>query len=86
MHTTPERTIKSFRVRDDVYHQARVAAVTSRMGLGEWLEEAILEKLDRESHTASPEPDSEGGAQNMKNRSREVQEGCHKRNYENILR
>jgi len=33
------------------YYEARVAAVTSRKSLGQWLEEAIREKLGRE-----PEP------------------------------
>ena len=38
----------SVRVDLDVLHQARVAAVTQRKTLGQWLEEAILEKVERE--------------------------------------
>jgi len=29
-------------------HQARVAAVTQKKFLGQWLEEAIVEKIERE--------------------------------------
>ncbi|MBA7670548.1 hypothetical protein ES703_78694 [subsurface metagenome] len=38
----------SIRVNLDILHQARVAAVTLKKTLGQWLEEAILEKIDRE--------------------------------------
>ena len=38
----------SIRIDPDVLHQARVAAVTVRQTLGQWLEEAILEKIERE--------------------------------------
>ncbi len=48
MHDTLERTAKTIRMNEDVYYQARVAAVTSRKSVGKWLEEAILEKLCRE--------------------------------------
>ena len=43
-----ERKAKTIRMNEEVYHHARVAAVTSRKSLGQWLEEAIAEKLDRE--------------------------------------
>ena len=43
-----ERTIKSIRVKDLVYHRAKVAAVISRKSLGQWIEEAIMEKHERE--------------------------------------
>ena len=36
------------RVDLNILHQARVAAVTQRKTLGQWLEEAIVEKIDRE--------------------------------------
>jgi len=38
----------SIRVDLDILHQGRVAAVTLKKTLGQWLEEAILEKIDRE--------------------------------------
>ena len=43
-----ERKAKTIRMNEEVYHHARVAAVTSRKSLGQWLEEAIAEKLERE--------------------------------------
>ena len=39
----------SIRVDREVLHQARVAAVTDRKTLGQWLKEAILEKIEREN-------------------------------------
>jgi len=39
---------RNIRIRPTVLHQARVAAVTLKKTLGQWLEEAILEKIDRE--------------------------------------
>ena len=38
----------SIRVDLDILHQARVAAVTANKTLGQWLEEAIQEKIKRE--------------------------------------
>ena len=38
----------SIRMNPEVLHQARVAAVTQRKTLGQWLEEAITEKIERE--------------------------------------
>jgi predicted HicB family RNase H-like nuclease len=38
----------SIRLKPDVYQQARVAAVTARQTVGQWLERAILEKIERE--------------------------------------
>ena len=54
-----ERTAKTIRIMDDVYYQARVAAVRSRKSLGQWLEGAILEKLEREVVLTSPLADGE---------------------------
>ena len=48
MHNPSNRTVKTIRMSEDIYHQARVASVMSRKGLGHWLEEAIIEKLNRE--------------------------------------
>jgi hypothetical protein len=42
-----------FGCEKEVYHQARVAAVTSKKGLGQWLEEAVFEKLGREQPSSS---------------------------------
>jgi predicted HicB family RNase H-like nuclease len=38
----------SIRINPEVVHQAKVAAVSSKKTLGKWLEEAILEKIDKE--------------------------------------
>jgi len=38
----------SIRVDLDTLHQARIAAVTQKKTLGRWLEEAIMEKIERE--------------------------------------
>ena len=39
----------SIRINPNVLHQAKIAAVTAKKTLGEWLEEAIKEKIDREA-------------------------------------
>ena len=49
MQTNTERVIKSIRLKDELHHRARVAAITARQSLGEWIEEAINEKLNRAS-------------------------------------
>jgi len=38
----------SIRANPEVFHQARIAAITQKKMLGQWLEEAILEKIERE--------------------------------------
>jgi predicted HicB family RNase H-like nuclease len=38
----------SVRMNPEVLHQARVAAVIQKKTLGQWLEETILEKIERE--------------------------------------
>jgi predicted HicB family RNase H-like nuclease len=38
----------SIRINPEIYHKARVAAVTRKLTIGGWLEEAINEKIDRE--------------------------------------
>ena len=38
----------SIRIDPDILHQARIDAVTQRKTLGQWLEEAIVEKIKRE--------------------------------------
>ena len=38
----------SIRIDKDTLHQAKIAAVTAKTTLGEWLEQAIKEKLERE--------------------------------------
>ncbi len=58
MNNGPQRTAKTIRICEDAYHQARVAAVTTRMSLGQWLEEAISEKLAKEG-TVPPTASSE---------------------------
>jgi len=48
MSESKAKPTTSIRVNPEVLHQARVAAVTSKKTLGKWLEEAILEKIERE--------------------------------------
>jgi len=46
--STGRKPNTSIRVDLDILHQARVAAVSAKKTLGQWLEEAILEKIERE--------------------------------------
>ena len=39
----------SIRIDPEVLHQAKIEAVKARKTLGEWLEEAIREKIEREN-------------------------------------
>jgi predicted HicB family RNase H-like nuclease len=39
----------SIRMNPDILHQARIAAVTHKKTLGQWLEAAILEKITRDN-------------------------------------
>ena len=45
---TGERPNISIRIDPEVYHQAKVGAVVARKTIGQWLEEAIAEKVQRE--------------------------------------
>ena len=49
----------SIRVDLDILHQARVAAVTQKKTLGQWLEEAIVEKIKREQKLGKEESKDE---------------------------
>ena len=40
------------RVDPDILHRARVRAVMQKKTLGQWLEEAILEKLEKEEKSS----------------------------------
>jgi predicted HicB family RNase H-like nuclease len=51
MHNGPLRIAKTIQMREEAYHQARVAAVTARKSLGQWIEEAVFEKLDRDQRS-----------------------------------
>ena len=42
------KTPRNIRIRPSVLHQARIAAVIRKKTLGQWLEEAIIEKIERE--------------------------------------
>jgi len=42
----------SIRANPEVLHQARVATITQKKFLGQWLEEAIVEKIDREQKSS----------------------------------
>ena len=48
MKNRAERAPVGIRIERDLLHQARVAAVTQKKTLGQWLEEAITEKIERE--------------------------------------
>jgi predicted HicB family RNase H-like nuclease len=37
----------SIRINPEAIHQARIAAITQRKTLGQWLEEAITEKIKK---------------------------------------
>jgi len=39
----------SIKIRPSVLHQARIAAVIQNKALGQWLEDAIIEQIKRES-------------------------------------
>ncbi len=45
----------SIRANPEVLHQARIAAVTQKKTMGQWLEEAILEKIKREQESNQEE-------------------------------
>jgi len=38
----------SLRINPEAYHTARIAAVTRKLTIGKWLEEAINDKVERE--------------------------------------
>lgn len=42
------RVTHSIKIKLTVLHEARIAAVTQKKTLGQWLEEAIAEKIERE--------------------------------------
>ena len=46
----------SIRIDPDVLHQARIGAVTAKQTLGQWLEEAIREKIEREKGDSNVTP------------------------------
>lgn len=48
MKQSRRKPTTSIRVNPDILHQARIAAVIQKKTLGQWLEEAIIEKVDRE--------------------------------------
>ncbi len=45
----------SIRVDLDILHKARVAAVTEKKTMGQWLAEAILEKIERDKEASKDE-------------------------------
>ena len=59
----------SIRINLDILHKARVAAVNQRKTLGQWLEEAILQRLEREQNRAIIK---EGGDTRMKKRAADL--------------
>ena len=48
MKQSRQRPTTSIRVNPDILYEARVAAVAHKKTLGQWLEEAIIEKIARE--------------------------------------
>jgi len=48
--TQERRPICAIRMKPDILHQARIAAVTQKKTLGRWLEEAIAEKVERQQN------------------------------------
>ncbi len=47
MKTKENRPITAIRIKPDIFHKGRVAAITEKKTLGQWLEEAIVEKIER---------------------------------------
>ena len=47
MKSTSSKANTSIRFNPEALHQARIAAVTAKTPLGQWLEEAIAEKFGR---------------------------------------
>ena len=43
----------SLRINPDAYHAARIEAVTVRKTVGQWIEEAINEKIEREKEAGN---------------------------------
>jgi predicted HicB family RNase H-like nuclease len=43
----------SIRINPEIYHKARIAAVTRKLTIGDWLEEAINEKIQQEKSSKS---------------------------------
>jgi len=48
MEGKSKRQFAGIRIQREILHQARVAAVIQKKTLGQWLEEAIAEKIERE--------------------------------------
>ena len=42
------RKLTAMRIRPSVHRQAKIAAVTTGKTMGEWIEEAVEEKVERE--------------------------------------
>jgi predicted HicB family RNase H-like nuclease len=43
-----KRQFAGIRIQREILHQARVAAVIQKKTMGQWLEEAIVEKIEKE--------------------------------------
>ena len=50
---------RNIRIRPNVLHQAHIAAVIQKKTLGQWLEEAILERIEREQKLGKEESKDE---------------------------
>lgn len=61
MENFPEATPKTVPITERAYYQARVAAAINQKSLGDWLEEAIIEKVSRE-HRPAVQRSRNGGA------------------------
>ena len=48
MNEKPIRKLRNVKINSDTLHKAQVEALRSKKTLGEWLEEAIDEKIERE--------------------------------------
>jgi predicted HicB family RNase H-like nuclease len=56
MKQSRQKPPTSIRINPDILHQARVAAVIQKKTLGYWLEEAIIEKIQREQKQGKETP------------------------------
>ena len=48
MKESKQKPIVSIRIDKETLHQAKIEAVKAKKTLGEWLEEAIEEKIDKD--------------------------------------
>ena len=56
MTQVESRKLTAVRIKPSAMHLARIGAVTAKQTLGQWLEEAIREKIEREKGDSNVTP------------------------------